>query len=177
MHSKGNRLSYLFLTLDGAIEWRSRQPLKGCSTNIKRTISSFIIRWQCKTLVTPELKSKWSSTALHHHRRPKTTVMRWVKWPYPDSSPYWSDDELPSWFCSGLSVHLRLLLRTEGVGELYVSLIQCDLLPFEVGFLIQHPSKRRRGEENLVFPFVFWAYISSLIWELSPSWGVNQSLI
>ncbi|TNN52361.1 hypothetical protein EYF80_037444 [Liparis tanakae] len=38
-------------------------------------------------------------------------------------------------------VSLKRLLLAEGVGELHVPLVQGELLPFEVGLLVQHPSR------------------------------------
>lgn len=84
---------------------------------------------------------------------------------YPHCSSYGSDDEPPGWlglllpiicvfvllFSLILSILLLLFWRAERVSNLYVTLIQSNLLPFEVGFLIKHPPKglkRRRKKRQ-----------------------------
>lgn len=87
---------------------------------------------------------------------------------YPHCSSYGSDDEPPGWlglllliicvsvllFSLILSVLLLLFWRAERVSNLYVTLIQSNLLPFELGFLIKHPPKalerRRRKRQREV---------------------------
>lgn len=75
--------------------------------------------------------------------------------PHPDCSANRSDDELPGRFLllfRRLSV-LQLLLRwAEGTGELHVSLVQGDLLPFKVGLLIKNPPDGDQEEEMLEHP-------------------------
>lgn len=43
---------------------------------------------------------------------------------------------------------LLMLWRAEGTRDLDVSLIEGDLIPFKVWFLIQHPAGDRRGEKG-----------------------------
>lgn len=84
---------------------------------------------------------------------------------YPHCSSYGSDEEPPGWlglllliicvsvvlFSLILFILLLLFWRAERVSNLDVTLIQSNLLPFEVGFLIKHPPKglkRRRKKEK-----------------------------
>lgn len=86
---------------------------------------------------------------------------------YPDGSSDRADDELPGRlalclpvarfsFCLSVMplilrvpVLQRLLWRGEGVRELYVSLVESDLLPLEVRFLVQHPSKLKQKQKHI----------------------------
>lgn len=61
---------------------------------------------------------------------------------HPDCSAHRADDESPSWL-------LLLLLRwAEGTGELDVPLVQSNLLPLKVRFLIQNPPEGQQPQEH-----------------------------
>lgn len=50
---------------------------------------------------------------------------------------------------------LLMLRRAEGIRDLDVSLIQGDLLPFKVWFLIQHPARKTAERERRLTSGIF----------------------
>lgn len=159
---------FLFLTLGGATSLRKTEKLRGKVCGIRHQITAKNMKPPTKVIsVLPFLRtdyirvmSKLRERCGREQQNTETCSS------YPDGSSDRSDDELPGrlalWlpvarfsFCfSGLLLILcvpvlqRLLWRVEGVRELYVPLVESDLLPLEVRFLVQHPSKFKKKTNN-----------------------------
>lgn len=101
------------------------------------------------SLLHPRDSQIYYGAKLQPHRR--------LRLPYPDGPSDGPDDEPPGRFGLRLFVWsvlvsvLLMLRRAEGTRDLYVSLVQGDLLSFKVGFLIQHPAGGSRNGDGAYF--------------------------